>query len=786
MDQQELRAIENRCIQEEPPECVAACPIHVDARTFIGHVSRGAWNDGWRILQKTMPFPGILGRICDAPCRLRCKRKEVGQAIEIGLLEQTCVQTDAPVMRLSVLRRKPKLVAVIGSDLDSLTVAWDLARKGWQVMIFEIGSRWGGRLRSIPETILPIHVIENEIGMLARLEVSMEKTAPGYVDLPASLIGSSADIVYVGLDSTEWIGPVSETISSHRIPVLSLIDVSRDGHTPHPIFGHIGQLSELCRSDPDNLSPVFRAAKGRWAATTIDRFLQQVSISAGREREGPFQTRLFTATTGIAPSSAVVPGSSDGRYSPEEAMAEAGRCLQCECLECVNKCSYLKHFGSYPKKYAREIYNNASIVMGARPANRMINSCSLCGLCEAVCPEGFAMQTICLEARRDMVKRGKMPPSAHEFALQDMKFSNSPHFAMARHEPGKESSSWVFFPGCQLCATSPELVPQVYAYLRQTLSGGVGLILGCCSAPAYWAGREELFQTEFSLFHKNWTLLGRPRLILACSSCFQMTAVHLPEAVTVSLPQLLETGGVPPNPDPLPPKHRLAIHDPCATRNQPEIRKSVRRLLKRMRVDIVELHTEERLVECCGFGGLMQNANPNLAKTVVNRLAEKSPADYVTYCAVCRDNVAATGKRVCHLLDLVFPDPERPDPLSRPRTGWSQRRENRSRLKDRLLREWWQERASPMKTSSRIRLIVPPEVEQVLENRRILKSDIEAVIAHVQAGGECLTHPHTGRFMATHQPFTVTFWVEYSMSQGEYLIHNAYCHRMEVTGKGRL
>ena len=62
--------------------------------------------------------------------------------------------------------------------------------------------------------------------------------------------------------------------------------------------------------------------------------------------------------------------------------------------------------------------------MGSRQANKLINSCSLCGLCEAVCPEDFAMQTLCLEARKDMVQKGKMPPSAHEFALLDMAFSN--------------------------------------------------------------------------------------------------------------------------------------------------------------------------------------------------------------------------------------------------------------------------------------------------------------------------------------------------------------------------
>jgi len=82
--------------------------------------------------------------------------------------------------------------------------------------------------------------------------------------------------------------------------------------------------------------------------------------------------------------------------------------------------------------------------MGSRSANLLINSCSLCGLCEAVCPEDFAMQDLCLQARRSMVQRGKMPPSAHEFALEDMAFSLGEDFFLARHV-----TFWVEYAPCE-------------------------------------------------------------------------------------------------------------------------------------------------------------------------------------------------------------------------------------------------------------------------------------------------------------------------------------------------
>ncbi len=78
-------------------------------------------------------------------------------------------------------------------------------------------------------------------------------------------------------------------------------------------------------------------------------------------------------------------------YSAEEAVEEAKRCLQCECMECVKVCEFLAGFKGYPKKYIRQIYNNLSIVMGQRHGNKLINSCSICGLCKEVCPEDLHM-----------------------------------------------------------------------------------------------------------------------------------------------------------------------------------------------------------------------------------------------------------------------------------------------------------------------------------------------------------------------------------------------------------
>ncbi|MFZ7125642.1 MAG: pyridine nucleotide-disulfide oxidoreductase/dicluster-binding protein [Desulfobacterales bacterium] len=766
MDQNELRELEYRCIQEEAPECTSACPIHVDARAFVGHVRKEEWDAARKVLRRTMPVPGILARICDAPCEQRCKRGEIGAPIQIGKLERACVSRPAPPQSLRPLPRKGKKVAVAGSGLSSLTVAWDLIRKGFGVTVFESGPCPGELLLEPYAHLLTAEVIQTEVAVLLGMGVRFETDAQ--VDREDFLTGTfqAFDAVYLGLDAVPDVHWDLDREGDGRIMVTArLHTTSRDG-----LFaGGLG--------NPD--FPIQKVAEGRWAAASIDRYLQKVSLTAGREKEGPAPTRLFTSIEAVTPEPAVPASDPDGGYTGKEAAAEARRCLMCECRECVKVCAYLEKFGAYPRRYAREIYNNESIVMGSRTANKLIDSCSLCGLCETVCPNDFAMQDVCLEARRSMVRRGKMPPSAHEFALLDMAFSQGERFRLARNEPGMHRSRYAFFPGCQLPASLPGTVTKVYEYLKDHLQGGVGLMLGCCGAPAYWAGREEKFKNLQDGWKREWEALGRPELILACSTCHKLFTENAPDVPVRSLWPVLEDVGFPEIA--VPDTGSLALHDPCTTRKALEIQQSVRRILTDRNVSWTELPLGGPTTECCGYGGLMQNANPDLAREVADRRGRLSPADYVTYCAMCRDNLRRTGKRALHVLDLFFPDPEKPDPADRPSPGWSDRRENRARLKEELLLALWNEGAREMEAHRKIVLEMAPEVRSLMESRRILVEDVQRVIHHAETTGEKLVHPDSGRFKASFKPFNATFWVEYAPSPVGFTVFNAYAHRMEVS-----
>jgi Fe-S oxidoreductase len=767
MDRDRIREREARCIAEQPPACATSCPVHVDARAMIERVRRGDFAGALAVFQRSVPLPRIIAAVCDHPCEGACRRAEAGDAIAIGALERACVeygQSPRP-RRAARLPARAGRVAVVGSGLSGLAAACDLAGKGVRVVLFEAGPRLGGRLHRFPDRVLPAGALAADLQIL--VELGVEVRAERQVVSLVSLAGEF-DAVYAGT------GPESEAGQAALLDGLArgeggglAIEPITFATSHERVFAGGG-----LRQGP-LYSPIRSFHDGRCAAASIDRLLQRASLTAGRELEGPYPSRLYTRTAGVAPLARVA--AADAGYSRAEAMEEAARCFPCACRECVDACAYLAHHGSVPRRYIRQIYNNDCIVMGSRKANRLANTCALCRLCEVVCPEGLGMAETCREARQSMVARGKMPPSTHEFALRDMAFSQGPDFALVENAPGTTGSRAVFFPGCQLSASSPEHVERVYALLRREL-GAVGLHLGCCGAPADWAGRSDRFASTLEETAAAWTRLGATTVITACPSCTRVFRANLPGFAVESLWTVLartDTGG-------LAPPRRLAIHDPCAARHDRAAQDAVRALLERHGVEVVEPDYTRERTTCCSYGGLMSFADRQVADELVRRRIGERDDDYVTYCAMCRDNFAARGKRSLHVLDLLWADGAA-DPAARRAPGYSQRRAARRALKAHLLEEVWGAPASGnTELESAMELYISEAVAAQLEERLILREDVEGTIAHAEKTGEKLLDRATGHLVACHRPALVTYWVEYTPAGAGFAVHAAWSHRMEI------
>src|SRR5690606_13659839 len=153
------------------------------------------------------------------------------------------------------------------------------------------------------------------------------------------------------------------------------------------------------------------------------------------------------------------------------------------------------------------------------------------------------------------------------------------------------------------------------------------------------------------------------------------------------------------------------------------------RIVGQLGYAVEELELSRDRTTCCSYGGLMWFANRDLARDVIERRIHENQEDYVTYCAMCRDFFAAQGKRTLHVFDLIFgaAQGERP--------GSSQRSEDRARLKRTLLNELWGETVTDQEDYAHITLKVSEDVLARLEERLILLSDVQQVIAHAERTG---------------------------------------------------
>ena len=781
MHPREIQQLEQLCVQDDAPWCQAACPLHVDVRGMLAAASRGDFRAAAAVYAKKVPFPDILSRSCDQPCRVVCKRQEAGDAINIGLLERGCADFAGfyPGVVKSSFSRAGR-VAVVGAGASGLTAALELSRKGYEVSLFEESGRLGGALRLLPADVLSPEIIERETRRPAGAGVDLFHGIHLGLDVTLSDLLGLHDAVYLSIGGAEPAPGAKGVDPAVYEAIAGGIDPLTLATSRRAVFagGSLRRAAEGGQGARDH-SPVSSMADGRRAAVSIDRFLNEESLASQRENEGPYHSRLYTSLKGVAPVGAVLPRGPGIGYDKDEATAEASRCLQCQCLECVKACTYLEHFKEYPGKCIRKVTKNITSLPGKsyRTHTKFITACSLCGLCGVVCPTDLDMAVVNSEARRIMCDSGFMPPAIHEFAIRDMEASGDEFNAIVRHQPGHDTSAHVFFPGCQLAASAPRNVDRAYRHLAATLPGGVGLMLGCCGAPAAWSGRQALFEERCAALIDQWNGMGRPRAILACPTCLLLFKRSLPEIPAVSLWEVLDREGLPPGaPDGR--GETLAVHDSCTARSATDMQDSVRRLVAKLGYRVEELSYSRELTKCCGYGGLMSLVNRELTGKVIESRIEESPRDYLTYCSNCRDLFADKGKPSYHVLDLVFGEHQAGEVTPGP--TFSDRRANRRRLAAEMLTELWGETMPARPEHTRLKLRIPADLAVKMERDRILVEDVQQVIHHAETSGDKLLLPATGRFIAHYRPSLVTYWVEYSIEGDEYEVCNAYSHRMQI------
>ena len=726
-DKEELEARESLCVHEQPPYCNAECPLKLDTKAMLAAIAAGDFNKAVALYEKITPFPHILSAGCEAPCEGKCKLRELGEGIGIRALESAAVQYGEPAKKRGLLRKKTKKCAVFGLDLFTLFLAGELAKKMYPVTVY---AQFPDR-----ETMLAALAPEaaGANGDLSRLDIKFEWNAD-----PVSAYAETAskyDLVCASYEAADRLYPGLE--------VDEAVMVCRERKL---ITGKTEGV----------LGAAFGAKK---AALSADRMAQNLDPANTRGEEGRVETRLYTSLEGVQPSKRIPIDSRDS------AVAEAGRCIQCKCDECIKGCAYLQHYNKFPRILTREIYNNVSIIMGDHMMNKPINACSLCGQCSVLCPNGYDMAEVCHMARQNMVYTGKMSLAVHEFALMDMVFSNEEAF-LCKPQPGYEKCKYVFFPGCQATAIAPATVRAAYLDLCSRLEGGVALMLGCCGAICDWAGRYEMYEDTVRFLDEKLEELGDPIVIAGCPTCKKQLSRH----ETVGVWEVLERIGLPEKAKRL--EKGIAVHDACGARGDHETQASIRRIAEALGCAVTETAYEGDKAPCCGYGGLTQYTNREVAKKMTDKCLERSDLPYLSYCMACRDRFAREGRESMHLLELVYGTSADHCP------DISAKRYNRLGLKQELLKEVWNEEVEAMDLGFTI--AYTPEAEEMMDDRMILKTDVIRVMQSLRETGEAILDEETGLTVTRARVGNVTFWVKFTETDTGYLIHRAYSHRMTI------
>ena len=729
---EELEEKESLCVHEQPAYCNAACPLKLDTKAMVAAVAAGDFNKALALYEKITPFPHILSAGCEAPCEGKCKLCTLGEGVSVRELEKAALQYGERVKKRGLLRKKTKKAAVFGADLFSLFLAGELARKMYPVTFF-CAEADAERLVAACAPTLPADVQEAAAADLRKADIKFEWNTE-----PVAAYAETAqrfDLICA-----------SYAVAERVRPGLSVDDAVMVCREHNLITGRTEGV----------LDAAFGAKK---AALSADRLAQNLDPGNTRGEEGAVETRLYTNTEEVDPSRRIPIA------DRESAVAEAGRCIQCACDECIKGCAYLQHYNKFPRILTREIYNNVAIIMGDHMMNKPINACSLCGQCSVLCPNGYDMAQVCKLARENMVYTGKMSLAPHEFALMDMVFSNGEAF-LYKPQPGFDRCKYVFFPGCQATAIAPATVRAAYLDLCNRLEGGVALMLGCCGAICDWAGRYEMYENTVSFLDEKLTELGSPTVIAGCPTCKKQLGRYDVRGIW----EVLEDIGLPEKANRA--DKSIAIHDACGARGDHGTQASIRRIAEALGCSVEDTEYSGDKSPCCGYGGLTQFTNREVARKMTDKCLERSDLPYLSYCMACRDRFAREGRESMHLLELVYGTSADHCP------DISAKRYNRLSLKNELLKEVWNEEVTAMELGFTVEYT--PEAETMMDDRMILKSDVIRVLQSLRETGEAILDGDTGLIVTRSRLGNVTFWVKLTETETGYLVHRAYSHRMTI------
>ena len=208
----EISPLRPQAVDKLPP-CVGDCPSGNDVRGWLTVIAqrekRGlsleeAFDQAWTIEVETNPFPGVMGRICPHPCEAVCNRTHKDDAVAINSVERTIgdwgIQRKLELPVLDGEGPFEEKIAVVGAGPSGLSCAYQLARRGYKVTVFDAFDKPGGMLRyGIPAYRLPREVLDAEIQRILDRGVELKSNVSVGKEITLDDLREQYDAVFVGI-----------------------------------------------------------------------------------------------------------------------------------------------------------------------------------------------------------------------------------------------------------------------------------------------------------------------------------------------------------------------------------------------------------------------------------------------------------------------------------------------------------------------------------------------------------------------------------------------------------
>ncbi|MDH5448950.1 MAG: FAD-dependent oxidoreductase [Candidatus Bathyarchaeota archaeon] len=215
------------------PPCRAACPADVNVQGYVALIQQGKFNESVELIRKSMPFPAICGRVCFSPCQDACTRKNVDKPVGIRYLKRLAADIEREQGRIKpepIPKTHSEKVAIIGAGPAGMSAAYELAKLGYPVMVFERMPEAGGMMRyGIPDHRLQKYVVANEIAYIRDLGMEIKTGVEFGKDLKLDTLrkeGYKAIFIAIGAQLSRKLNIPGEDFEGVFYAVEFLRDVS--------------------------------------------------------------------------------------------------------------------------------------------------------------------------------------------------------------------------------------------------------------------------------------------------------------------------------------------------------------------------------------------------------------------------------------------------------------------------------------------------------------------------------------------------------------------------------